>query len=129
MKKLFLVLAITMLSISYVSAHQKQYGNGKVTANYSGSTTEIIDNENHVCIVIRVEEKTDRDGSTIYDVICGPNKFAHGLSKTVLKKVIEQGIESAAQSAAQYVGADVGEVVSPFISYIAGEIYDMVCGY
>lgn len=121
MKKLFLVLVITMLSISYVSAHQKQYGNGKVTANYSGSTTEIIDNENHVCIIVRVEEKTDKDGSIIYDVVCGPNKFAHGLSKTVLKKVIEQNIESAAQ--------DVGALISPYISYIAGEIYDMVCGY
>lgn len=124
MNKLISILiafcAIICCSIT-ASAHQKKYGNGQVTANYTGNKVEIVDNVKNVCIVVSVDKKKNNYGQTVYDVICGPNKFAHGLSKTALKKIIESNIESVAK--------DYGSIISPFAGYIAGELYDIVCGY
>ena len=117
---LFVLSAVFCFSVN-ASAHQKQYGNGQVTANYSGNKVEIVDNVKNVCIVVTVEKKKNNYGEIVYDVVCGPNKFAHGLSKTALKKIIESNIES--------VSKDYGSLISPFAGYIAGELYDMVCGY
>lgn len=118
---ILIVLSAVLYFSTTASAYETQYGNGQVTAKYSENKVEIVDNVKNVCIVVTVEKKKNNFGEIVYDVVCGPNKFAHGLNKTALKKIIESNIES--------VSEDYGSLISPFAGYIAGELYDRVCGY
>lgn len=121
MKKYFLVaiaLIACLLSATNISAQTRtKVKDGVYLVSY-GNTFVIEDEVNQRSVQFQIEQKQDKSGRPVYDVLCG-NKVTKEIAKTALKGAIS--------SVLAYSG--VASWVIPFANTVAGLAYDSICDY
>ncbi|MDR1553092.1 MAG: hypothetical protein LBS69_06490 [Prevotellaceae bacterium] len=120
MKKILIILValVGFFGISNsVSAQQRtKIADGIYLVSY-GSSFGIENDNTKQCINLSVEQKKKKDGSVVYDILCG-NKYTKGLVKTGLAYGITAALTAYGQP-----------WLSPFVGAVANNIYDDVCDY
>lgn len=92
---------------------KKKFDNIVVTSH--GNYYEIIDNENNVCVYIRVEEETNRFGKTVYNLFC-ENEVTKMVAKESIKELVSTTL--------------YGYGIPKYLTKMAADyIYEEVCDY
>lgn len=125
MKRFLLALFFVAVSVASYAAGghdgQRRFDNIVVTSH--GSYYEIVDNDNHVCIYIRVEEETNRFGERVYNLAC-ENEFTVGVTKKALNVSLDALI-----LALDIKTLGISSTLHYFSSDIANYIHGEICEY
>ncbi len=121
MKKYILVVIafiVCFFSVTNVFAQTRtKIREGVYLVSY-GNTFVIEDDVNQRSVQLQVEQKQDKSGRPVYDVLCG-NKVIKEIAKTALKGAISSVLASSG----------VAAWVIPFAATVANLAYDSICNY